>query len=48
MTSASSRLRRPNVWLGKAIPLILLVFVWKGWELVLFRISESYSASDAS
>ncbi len=37
----NSRLQRPNVWLGKAIPLILLIFVWKGWELVLFQISES-------
>ncbi|GAA5981181.1 hypothetical protein JCM10908_004010 [Rhodotorula pacifica] len=36
--SSSSRYLRPNVWLGKAIPLILLVFVWKGWELVLYQI----------
>lgn len=38
----TARHKRPNVWLGKAIPLILLVFVWKGWELVLHRISESF------
>lgn len=43
-----SRIRRPNVWLGKAIPLILLVFVWKGWELVLTEISESSSQGSRS
>lgn len=40
----NSRLRRPNVWLGKAIPLILLIFVWKGWELVLFQIIPHVAA----
>ncbi|GAA5873153.1 hypothetical protein JCM3774_000066 [Rhodotorula dairenensis] len=42
--NVSSRVRRPNVWLGKAIPLILLVFVWKGWELVLFEIIPHVAA----
>lgn len=45
--ATSFRWKRANVWLGKGIPLLLLVFAWKGWELVLYRISV-YSTSAPS
>ncbi|GAA5837160.1 hypothetical protein JCM9279_005603 [Rhodotorula babjevae] len=34
----TSRHRRPNVWLGRAIPLLLLVFAVRGYSLVLLEI----------
>ncbi|GAA5925093.1 hypothetical protein JCM3775_006363 [Rhodotorula graminis] len=33
-----SRWKRPNVWLGRAIPLLLLVFAVRGYSLVLLEI----------
>ncbi|TNY21652.1 Proteophosphoglycan ppg4 [Rhodotorula diobovata] len=34
----TSRWRRPNFWLGKAIPLLLLVFAVRGYSLVVLEI----------
>ncbi|GAA5898194.1 hypothetical protein JCM8208_000179 [Rhodotorula glutinis] len=36
--SLTSRSRRPNVWLGRLIPLLLLVFAVRGYSLVLLEI----------